>query len=36
MILLYRLADELRVEQENAMAIERDRKLLEAQVIFIT
>jgi len=27
-----RLADELRVEQEAAMAIERDRKLLEAQV----
>ena len=30
--LLHRLADELRVEQETAMAIERDRKLLEAQV----
>merc|ERR1719430_799888 len=27
-----RLADELRAEQEMAMAIERDRKLLEAQV----
>ena len=28
-----RLADELRAEQEMAMAIERDRKLLEAQVL---
>merc|ERR1711915_285851 len=27
-----RLADELRVEQDTAMALERDRKLLEAQV----
>ena len=27
-----RLADELRIEQENAMVMERDRKLLEAQV----
>merc|ERR1719495_2587156 len=27
-----RLADELRAEQENAMLLERDRKLLEAQV----
>jgi len=26
------LADELRAEQEFAMAVERDRKLLEAQV----
>ena len=29
---LHRLADELRAEQEMAMLIERDRKLLEAQV----
>ena len=28
-----RLAEELRTEQENAMMIERDRKLLEAQVV---
>ena len=28
-----RLADELRAEQEMAMLIERDRKLLEAQVL---
>ena len=27
-----RLADELRAEQEMAMALDRDRKLLEAQV----
>ncbi len=27
-----RLADELRAEQEIAMVLERDRKLLEAQV----
>ena len=32
MIHLHRLADELRAEQEMAMLIERDRKLLEAQV----
>ena len=29
----HRLADELRAEQEMAMLIERDRKLLEAQVL---
>ena len=29
---MHRLADELRAEQEMAMLIERDRKLLEAQV----
>merc|ERR1712240_367270 len=27
-----RLADELRIEQDTAMALERDKKLLEAQV----
>ena len=32
MVLLPRLADELRAEQEMAMLIEKDRKLLEAQV----
>ena len=31
-----RLADELRVEQETAMVMERDRKLLEAQVKDVT
>ena len=30
-----RLADELRAEQETAMILERDRKLLEAQVIIV-
>ena len=33
---LHRLADELRAEQEMAMLIERDRKLLEAQVSSIS
>ncbi len=30
-----RLADELRAEQEVAMALERDRKLMEAQVPYV-
>ena len=28
-----RLADELRAEQDTAMALERDKKLLESQVL---
>ena len=31
----HRLADELRAEQETAMVIERDRKLLECQVFYL-
>ena len=31
----HRLADELRAEQETAMLIERDRKLLECQVFYL-
>ena len=34
MVDVVRLAEELRSEQECAMALERDKKLLEAQVIF--